>query len=43
MRGTDRWGGAVRVLDEFSMDGKVIRAEYSARSKTVYVSLIGAG
>jgi hypothetical protein len=31
------------MLDEFSVDGKVIWAEYSARSKTVYVSLIGAG
>jgi hypothetical protein len=31
------------MLDEFSVDGKVIWAGYSARSKTVYVSLIGAG
>jgi hypothetical protein len=29
--------------DEFNVDGKVIWAGYSTRSKTVYVSLIGAG
>ncbi len=31
------------MLDEFTVDGKAIWAGYSARSKTVYVSLISAG
>jgi hypothetical protein len=30
------------MLDEFRVDGKLVWAGYSARSRTVYVSLVGS-
>jgi hypothetical protein len=31
--------GRIMMLDEYNLDGRIIRATYSPRSKTVYLSI----